>query len=169
MVAHSEGTVLGARAFPGMFRRQQSNLISESWPIVAYLIGIGGFLFAFGGFIHWLLQPVVLPNPGLAAYQPPPATRLEPLIRKINVHELSVVADAVETDPVEPAGTIAAAPEIRRVVRGTKPSKPQREARSKNHKGAQLLTRRSQSPANAYAQDWNSWARRPGGGGFGFW
>jgi hypothetical protein len=96
-----------------MFPRQQPSLIIESLPVLAYLIAIGGFCFAFGGFIHWLLQPVVLPNPGLAAYQPPPATRLEPLVRNFNVQELSLVAGAVETDPIEPAGTIATpAPEL---------------------------------------------------------
>jgi hypothetical protein len=46
----------------------------------------------------WLLlfyfsQPTIYPNPGLAAYVPPPGTRLLPLLRKSDAPELANLQD----------------------------------------------------------------------------
>ena len=51
--------------------------------VFVLLAGLG----AFGG--YRLMQPRVIPNLGLAAYQPPPATRLIPLPRKMDAPELA--------------------------------------------------------------------------------
>jgi hypothetical protein len=154
-----------------MFRRNQHTFDNESLPVLAYLVGIAGFCFAFGSFLHWLLQPVVLPNPGLAAYRPPPATRIEPLVRNSDVPEFVFVADASETRAETKETTAAPAPERepRKLARSTKVRKPERrEARSRPRNATRVATGRGQSAAYAYAQDWNSWARRPAGG-WSFW
>ncbi len=44
---------------------------------VALGIHLATYTFVFGlfsVFLYWLLQPIKVPNPGLAAYEPPPAT-----------------------------------------------------------------------------------------------
>jgi hypothetical protein len=46
---------------------------------------------------YWLMQPRVFPNPGLAAYKPPPGTRLIPLPRKMDAPAL-VELPAVPSD-----------------------------------------------------------------------
>jgi hypothetical protein len=60
-----------------------------TWSIAIYLIifvSVAG-LGASGG--YWLMQPRMILNLGLAAYKPPPATRLIPLPRKIDAPELA--------------------------------------------------------------------------------
>src|SRR5262245_18783697 len=52
------------------------------------LIKLALFASAFFAFLIWLYRPIVLENPGVAAYQPPPATRLVPLPRKMDAPEL---------------------------------------------------------------------------------
>jgi hypothetical protein len=67
--------------------------------VLVLLVAGLGFL---GG--YWLMQPRVIPNMGLAAYEPPPATRLIPLPRKMDAPELAELPPA----PVEP---VSAQPE----------------------------------------------------------
>src|SRR5262249_23520297 len=72
-------------------------------------------LACFGG--YWLMQPRVIPNMGLAAYVPPPGTRLIPLPHKMDAPELKDLPPApvasAEPDP-PPASvekpTVAASP-----------------------------------------------------------
>jgi hypothetical protein len=64
-------------------------------PLAACLlvfIGLAGLGFLAGS---WLMQPRVLPNVGLAAYQPPPGTRIIPLPRKMDAPELAELPAAV--------------------------------------------------------------------------
>ena len=60
-----------------------------NYPILYYLIKLSLFAGAFFVFLIWLFQPIVIENPGVAAYQPPPGTRLVPLPRKIDSAELT--------------------------------------------------------------------------------
>jgi hypothetical protein len=58
----------------------------------------------------WLLlfyfsQPTIYPNPGLAAYVPPPGTRLLPLLRKSDAPELANLQD----EPPSPLAALAQA------------------------------------------------------------
>jgi hypothetical protein len=148
-----------------MLQRTPLALCSDSLPLLAYLVGITAVCLAFASFLHWLMQPVVLFNPGLAAYRPPPATRIEPLVRKSDAPELTLVADASEigADVKEPA----AAPgtelrEPRKAARVTKSRKIERREARSNRRAAGIAGGRDK-PAYAYVHGWNSWARRPSG------
>jgi hypothetical protein len=55
--------------------------------------------------LYELCQPTVSPNPGLAAYTPPPATRLVPLARQSDAPELTELAP----DPASPLTALAQA------------------------------------------------------------
>lgn len=46
-------------------------------------------------FLFWLIRPTVLPNPGMSAYKPHSATRLEPLARRIESVETDEPSDLV--------------------------------------------------------------------------
>ena len=62
-----------------------------NYPMLYYLIKLSLFAGAFFVFLIWLFQPIVIENPGVAAYQPPPGTRLVPLPRKIDSAELTEI------------------------------------------------------------------------------
>src|SRR5262245_17307735 len=55
--------------------RQLDSSVSMLWCLMLPLLGAIGIF----GSLHALMQPVQNPNPGLAAYRPPPGTRIEPL------------------------------------------------------------------------------------------
>jgi len=74
----------------------------KNYLILYCLIKLSFAAAVFFAFLIWLFHPIVLENPGIAAYQPPPGTRLVPLPRKI---------DALEITEVPPARNLAAAPQ----------------------------------------------------------
>jgi hypothetical protein len=86
-------------------RIEQRDLSADyAAPIAVYLIAftlVAG-LGCFGG--YWLMQPRVIPNLGLAAYEPPPGTRLLPLPRKMDAPELADL-------PPTPVATVGVEPE----------------------------------------------------------
>src|SRR5262245_8606176 len=86
-------------------RIEQRDLSADyAAPIAVYLIAftlVAG-LGCFGG--YWLMQPRVIPNLGLAAYEPPPGTRLVPLSRKMDAPELAAL-------PPTPVATVSVEPE----------------------------------------------------------
>jgi len=98
---------------------------------------------AYGG--YWLMQPQVMPNPGLAAYKAPPATHLIPLPRKIDAPEL------VDSTPAPPevAKTKPDSPPIS-TSKATVPTSPKRTAKRSKPKS------RHDDAASAYAY-WNRW------------
>jgi hypothetical protein len=63
------------------------------------LVSLAGLGFLAGS---WLMQPRVLPNVGLAAYQPPPGTRIIPLPRKMDAPELAELPVAVVASEPDP-------------------------------------------------------------------
>src|SRR5262249_52426585 len=46
-------------------------------------------------FLFWLMQPTVFANPGMSTYHAPPATRLEPLPRKMDLLEFGEPSDLI--------------------------------------------------------------------------
>jgi hypothetical protein len=44
-------------------------------------------------FLLWLMRPTIIPNPGMGAHNAPPATRVEPLPRKMEWLELQEPSD----------------------------------------------------------------------------
>lgn len=67
-------------------RRLPSDASTAQFAILGLIMG-GAFVFF--GILHHLLQPTVVANPGLAAFSPPPATRLVPLPRQSDAPELA--------------------------------------------------------------------------------
>ena len=65
-----------------------------TYPVMYSLIKLSLFAAAFFVFLIWLYQPNVIENPGVAAYQPPPGTRLVPLPRKMEAPEIIQIPSA---------------------------------------------------------------------------
>jgi hypothetical protein len=90
--------------------------------------------------LFWLMQPKVLENPGMAAYHPPPGTRLVPVPRKSDAPELASLPEGSGTSFAE----APVAPEP------PKPAKPQARERSKKVVAAK--PRRNIERERTYAQ-----------------
>jgi hypothetical protein len=91
--------------------------------------------------LYWLMQPKVLQNPGMASYQPPVGTRLEPLPRKSDAPELAAL-------PENPRSSFAEA-----IVPSDDPPKPAKpEARERPKKPAPVRPRRNPEGSRSYAQ-----------------
>ena len=75
-----------------------------NYPILYYLIKLLLFLFAgaFFAFLIWLFQPIIIENPGVAAYHPPPGTRLVPVPRNIGTPEVAEIPTARNLAVVPP-------------------------------------------------------------------
>src|SRR6267142_2385234 len=65
-----------------------------TYPVMYSLIKLWLFAAGFFVFLFWLYQPNVIENPGVAAYQPPPETRLVPLPRKMEAPEIIQIPSA---------------------------------------------------------------------------
>src|SRR3954470_1897561 len=65
-----------------------------TYPAMYMAIKLSLFAAAFFGFVFWLYQPNVIENPGVAAYQPPPGTRLVPLPRMVEAPEIIQIPSA---------------------------------------------------------------------------
>src|SRR5712671_7982128 len=75
-----------------------------NYPILYYLIKLLVFAGAFFAFLIWLFQPIIIENPGVAAYHPPPGTRLVPLSRNIpapQVAEIPTARNLAVSPPVD--------------------------------------------------------------------
>ena len=102
--------------------------------------------------LYWLMQPKVLENPGMAAYHPPPSTRLVPVPRESEAPELASL-------PESSAPSLAEAPIP---AEPPKPAKPAVRERSKKIVAAK--PRRNPERERTYAQQqWGfaSSQRRP--------
>ena len=70
------------------------------------LITLSLFAGGFFGFLIWLFQPIIIENPGVAAYHPPPGTRLVPVPRNIaapQVVEIPTARNLAAFSPVDNA------------------------------------------------------------------
>src|SRR5436190_13384076 len=65
-----------------------------TYPLLYILIKLSLIAAGFFAFLFWLYQPIIIENPGVAAYQPPPGTRLVPLPRKMDSPELFEITSA---------------------------------------------------------------------------
>ena len=113
--------------------------------LLGYLSASMGLAVVFFLVLYWLMQPSVIPNPGMAAHFAPPATRIEPLPRKMDAPALAEVP--------EPAPPIAFAQDYSNKSRSEKAN---RDVRASVRKRSRTVVRREyQKPASGYAQEWN--------------
>jgi hypothetical protein len=122
---------------------------SDEWglPLIWVLGSIAALSGCFWFLVVYLSQPTVYRNPGLAAYTPPPGTRLLPLPRKMDAPE---VADLDESPP-SPVTALAQAQTNEKQVKSS---------RVLVRKRAHEIPREPGLRARGYAQQWN---------GFGDW
>jgi hypothetical protein len=141
-----------------MSARPSAQSVDVTMSLLGYLSASLGFVVAFFLLLYWLMQPSVIPNPGMAAHSAPPATRLEPLPRKMDAPELAELP--------EPPPSVAFAQ-----TNTSKSEKANQDVRAPVRKRPRTVIRRdNQNPAQGYAQQWNDgyrpWGRnyRPWGG-----
>jgi hypothetical protein len=136
---------------------QADDWVPLLWTASTTLGVLGIFALAF----HFLFQPTVYENPGLAAYSAPPETRLVPLPGKSDAPAL---ADLPEL-PQPPSTALAQAQTNERAKPVAHP--PFRRRSQATHRENQQ-PRWGYSPQGNYAyRDWNS--NRALGGGFKSW
>ena len=73
-----------------------------NYPIMYCLVTLSLFAGTFFAFLIWLFQPIIIENPGVAAYQPPPGTRLVPLPRHMGAPEVAEIPTARDLAVVPP-------------------------------------------------------------------
>jgi hypothetical protein len=120
-------------------------------PLLVYLLTMVALLVTGGMLLYRLLQPTVLANPGLAAYQSTLGTRPFPLFAKRDPPELA-------TANPEPLPLVAPAQELEK-----RPKDLKRESRPKVRKPQTLPRRELQEPAFRYTQPWNGGHQWAGG------
>jgi hypothetical protein len=137
---------------------------SDGWALPG--LGIAGAIMAVGGLffsaLYSFAQPTFYENPGLAAYKPPPATRLVPLPRISDAPELVQLPDL----PASPLTALAQA------QAPDKPAseKPAKAVHQAAHRHAPAVPRGYDQQRSGYAQqnyeyrDWNG--NRAGAGGW---
>jgi negative regulator of sigma E activity len=113
--------------------------------------------------LYALVQPMRLPNPGLAAYTPPPGTRLLPLPRESTAPEL---AEGPRLDDASPVAALALAEKTGRPAR--------RESTKPVRKRVRVEPRRYEQREAGFSQQWNDegsrdWNRDHGWGGGRSW
>jgi hypothetical protein len=136
-------------------KAQADDWIPVLWAASATLGVLGIFAVSF----HFLLQPTVYENPGLAAYSAPPETRLVPLPGKSDAPALS---DLPELPQPASTALAQAQTQAKPVARS-----PFRRRSQVTHRGNEQ-PRWGYSPQGNYAyRDWNS--NRAWGGGFKSW
>jgi len=111
------------------------------WSLSAALAVAG----CLGLLLYSLLQPSAFPNSGLAAYTPPPGTRLLPLPRKSDAPELAALASQEEPTPLG-ARAQGERDDIRTPKRNA-----ERPVRKRSHPPV-----RHREPREQYARQWNN-------------
>jgi hypothetical protein len=112
------------------------------WFLGVFLAGAAGLFFV----LYSLGRPTIYPNPGVAAYAAPPATRLVPLPRQSTAPEL---ADLLVVDPPSPLTAMAKAQASDQPPDMSPPARkrPRAEPGTSGQRGF------------GYAQQWNSGSR----------
>lgn len=125
--------------------RPSAQSVDVTLPLLGYLAAYSGLATAFFFLLFWLMQPRMIPNPGMAAHFAPAATRLEPLPRKRDAPALVEVPEL--------SRPVAFAQEDLNKVREERPNK---DVRAPVRKRSRTVVRREyQEPAHGYAQQWN--------------
>jgi hypothetical protein len=115
--------------------------VSVLWYLAA-LIGAGACFFLA---LHAIYQPTVYANPGLAAFHPPPGTRLIPVPGKHDAPILAAMPDVVS--PQGPEGSTALAE--------AKPNESPAKRDTHALKHPRVARDRSQAPSNnPYQYQW---------------
>ncbi len=123
---------------------------------------LGVFLSIFAAFaasLYWLLQPSVNHNPGVAAYQPPPATVLASAPARPFAHVAEHPAITPTARPDDLAQARAEEPAVAE-VKPEQPPAPVAEVKKKKRKAAKR--RRLRDPMSDYAQYGNGYRRGDG-------
>ena len=84
---------IGRPAFGFMVKQLKSQSTEAVLPLFLILSAILAVVGCFSLLLFYFSQPTIYPNPGLAAYAPPPGTRLLPLLRMSNAPELVNLPD----------------------------------------------------------------------------
>jgi hypothetical protein len=123
-----------------MIRR--SKLQNDEWaPSVIWIVSaIIAIIGCFWFLIFDLSQPIIYSNPGLAAYTPPPGTRLLPLPRRSDAPELADLAN----EPPSPLTALARALDQKEVM-----SEPPARKRPRVTAGE------NEQRTSDYGQQWN--------------
>jgi hypothetical protein len=138
--------------------------IDDSLPILNALAVTLGLTAALFLLLYWLMQPKVFENAGLAAYQPPPGTRLEPLPRVSDAPQMAALQE-------EKAAPVAA--QESPTPEAVKPPKAEKRKVAKKQPTVRARREHPESP-NRYAQqrerqEWpNRFAQQQGDFGFGW-
>jgi hypothetical protein len=126
--------------------RSNESVLPLFWIVSAILAVVGCYsllLFHFS-------QPTIYPNPGLAAYLPPPATRLLPLLRRSDAPELASIPD----EPLSPFSALAQA-QVKKEETSELPAR----------KRPRVAIRENDQWSSDYGQQWNSgrrdWSSNP--------
>jgi hypothetical protein len=93
-----------------MVKRLKSQSDESVLPVILMLSAILAVVGCFWLLLFYFSQPTIYPNPGLAAYVPPPGTRLLPLLRKSDAPELANLPD----EPPSPLAALAQAQDQKR-------------------------------------------------------
>jgi hypothetical protein len=124
--------------------------ILPSDDLAAPLLGISGAILAGAAglflLIYFLCQPTVSANPGVAAYAPPPATRLVPLPRISDAPELAELS----VDSPSPPSPLSALAQARA---GDQPAKPPPRPVARKRPRVEPIEREQRNVG--FAQPWN--------------
>jgi len=131
----------------------------DSLPILNALAVTLGLTAALFLLLYWLMRPKVFENPGLAAYQPPAGTRLEPPPRASDAPQLAdlpaekaapMVAEASPQEVAQPLKAEAPKAEKRKLAKKQPPARARREHQEAPNRFAQQRDRQEQR--NRFAQ-----------------
>src|SRR5450432_4708140 len=90
------------------------------WVLCAILAAAAGFFLL----LYFHCQPTVTFNPGLAAYKPPPATRLVPLPRQSTAPELADIPPAAASPTLTASSALTALAQAQPSDPPAKPARP---------------------------------------------
>jgi hypothetical protein len=149
------GNIKGSSALGPMMKTYGSDLDERALPLLWTVLAITGVVACFWFSLFYLSRPTSFPNPGLAAYTPPPGTRLLPLPRVSDAPELADV-------PIEPTSPLTA-------MAQAQTSQKQAKDPPSAHKRPRTVPRETEQRTLGYAPQWNgygSWEgnRSPSGG-----
>jgi hypothetical protein len=101
---HLPGTLSNLLRLLGVTMMLISDGDDLNYPVMYCLVMLSLFVGTFFAFLIWLFQPIIIENPGVAAYHPPPGTRLVPLPRNIpapQVAEIPTTRNLAVIPPVD--------------------------------------------------------------------
>jgi hypothetical protein len=133
-------------------------LQSDEWDLPLLLV-LCALLAAAAGFFLLLYlhcQPTVTFNPGLAAYTPPPATRLDPLPRQSTAPELADIPPAAASPALTASPARTASSALTALAQAQPSDSPAKPARPPAHKRPRAEPSEHDQRNFGFAQQWNS-------------